>query len=60
MGPRRNQAPLRQVLAEPLLSVILEQAGQAQTAGWFWTYNLKHIKVSRGPRHLHRKLRSWA
>lgn len=46
MGPRRNRAPLRQVLAEPLLSVILEQAAQAQTAGWFWTYKLEHIKVS--------------
>ena len=47
MGPRRNRAAAREVLAEPLLSVILDQAAQAQDAGWFWTYDLKHAKVGR-------------
>lgn len=45
MGPRRNGTLLSEVLAEPLLSVIRDQASQAQAAGWFWVYNLKHIKV---------------
>jgi len=47
MGPRRNRAAAREVLAEPLLSVILDQAAQAQDAGWFWTYDLKHAKVGK-------------
>ena len=47
MGPRRNRAAAREVLAEPLLSVILDQAAKAQDAGWFWTYDLKHAKVGR-------------
>ncbi len=45
MGPRRNRAAAREVLAEPLLSVILDQASKAQAAGWFWTYDLKNAQV---------------
>ena len=52
MGPRRNRAAAREVLAEPLLSVILDQADKAQDAGWFWTYDLKHAKVGAVMRRL--------
>ena len=45
MGPRRNRAAAREVLAEPLLSVILDQASKAQAAGWFWTYDLKNAQA---------------
>ena len=45
MGPRRNRALLREVLAEPLLDVILDQVAQAQAAGWFWTYELNDAKA---------------
>ena len=45
MGPRHNTQPLSAVLADPLLSTVVTEVGDAQAAGWFWNIRPLHVKV---------------
>ncbi|GAB4822278.1 hypothetical protein N2152v2_009324 [Parachlorella kessleri] len=45
MGPRHNTQPLSAVLADPMLSTVVTEVGDAQAAGWFWNIRPLHVKV---------------
>jgi ARC6-like, IMS domain len=45
LGPRHQVNTLAEVLAEPLLKTVQQQANTAAANGWFWTYRLDGVKV---------------